>query len=353
MLPGNSFGRKLNLSLFVINSLELKKFLIIQTASIGDVILTTPLPEKLRRFYPDAKIDLLVKKGNESLLNNHPVISDVLIWDKSGRKYRNLLDLLRFIQSREYDYVINLQRFASSGFLTTFSRAGHTVGFSKNPFSLFFGKRIRHRIGKDVQHVHEVDRNLQLIEHLTDDSGEKLALYPTKADYALVSQYKTRKYICIAPASLWFTKQYPEEKWVEFVKELDSDMQVLFVGGPDDRDLCNSIISKSGHEQSLNLAGSLSLLQTAALMKDAAMNYVNDSAPQHLASAMNAPVTSIFCSTVPAFGFGPLSENSRVVQSPLELKCKPCGLHGYTKCPEKHFKCALTINTKDLLDRLN
>ncbi|MDZ7741777.1 MAG: glycosyltransferase family 9 protein [Bacteroidota bacterium] len=331
----------------------MKKFLIIQTASIGDVILASPIVEKLNRFFPDARIDMLVKKGNESLMHNHPVLSEILIWDKSGRKYRNLLDLLRLVQGREYDYVINLQRFASSGFLTAFSRAGHTVGFSKNPFSLFFGKRIRHRIGKDIQGVHEVDRNLKLIEHLTDDSGEKLALYPGKRDFALVSQYKTKKYICIAPASLWFTKQYPEEKWLEFVKELDEDIQVLFIGGPADRDLCARIINKSGHAQSLNLAGSLSFLQTAALMKDALMNYVNDSAPQHMASAMNAAVTAIFCSTVPGFGFGPLSDNSRVVQTPLELKCKPCGLHGFNKCPESHFKCALTINTKDLLDRLN
>lgn len=73
------------------------------------------------------------------------------------------------------------------------------------------------------------------------------------------------------------------------------------------------------------------------------MNYVNDSAPLHIASAMNAPVTAIFCSTVPAFGFGPLRENGRVVETLEKLDCRPCGLHGHQACPKGHFKCALGI----------
>jgi heptosyltransferase-2 len=87
-------------------------------------------------------------------------------------------------------------------------------------------------------------------------------------------------------------------------------------------------------------------------MKDATMNYVNDSAPMHLASAMNAPVTAIFCSTVPAFGFGPLSNKSVVIESKEKLTCRPCGLHGYRACPQKHFKCATTIESDALLASL-
>jgi heptosyltransferase-2 len=78
-------------------------------------------------------------------------------------------------------------------------------------------------------------------------------------------------------------------------------------------------------------------------MKNAQMNYVNDSAPMHLASAVNAPVTAIFCSTIPAFGFTPLSDHSRVIETSEVLPCRPCGLHGYAKCPKGHFKCAETI----------
>ncbi|MGI8892031.1 MAG: glycosyltransferase family 9 protein [Bacteroidia bacterium] len=74
-----------------------------------------------------------------------------------------------------------------------------------------------------------------------------------------------------------------------------------------------------------------------------------NSAPLHIASAMNAPVMAVFCSTIPEFGFGPLSFNSTVVQTKLHLECKPCGLHGYRKCPLDHFLCAKSIEVEQLL----
>jgi heptosyltransferase-2 len=87
-------------------------------------------------------------------------------------------------------------------------------------------------------------------------------------------------------------------------------------------------------------------------MKDARMNFTNDSAPMHIASAMNAPVTAIYCSTVPRFGFGPLSDDSRIIEIANDLYCRPCGIHGYHSCPEKHFNCAFQIDVNQLITRL-
>jgi heptosyltransferase-2 len=115
------------------------------------------------------------------------------------------------------------------------------------------------------------------------------------------------------------------------------------LGAPGDTDLCEQIKSQSKHKQINVLAGKLSLLQSCALMKEPKMNYVNDSAPLHLASSVNAPVTAFFASTVPAFGFGPLSDNSTTLG--LDgLDCRPCGLHGYKECPKGHFKCGHLID---------
>ena len=334
---------------------ELKRILVIQTASIGDVVLATPVVEKLRHFYPKAKIDFLVKNGIESLLTSHPKIKRVLVWDKSADKYKHLRQLIIVIRERNYDAVINLQRFAASGLITTFSDAKIRLGFSKNPFAVFFTKSVKHIISANpAKSEHEIGRNLSVIDAITDRSRDyQLKLYPTQTDYAKVSQYKTKKYICLAPTSLWYTKQYPPEKWIEFLREVDEDIVVYFLGSKSDRQACDFIINNSGHKNSLNLSGRLTFLESAALMRDAAMNFVNDSAPQHFASAMNAPVTSIFCSTVPAFGFGPLSDNSVVIETDEPLDCKPCGLHGLKACPKNHFKCALTIKKEKLLARIN
>jgi len=345
----------------------LKKILVIQTASLGDVILSTPVLEKLHHVYPGAKIDFLMKAGYERIFYQHPYLHRVMVWKKSEKKYRHLLDLIDTIRKNKYDVVINLQRFASTGLITTFSGSPVRIGFSKNPFSVFFTRRVKHQIGKGNSNPHEITRNLSLLSHLTfstnsndstlfpspvTETGFSVKLYPSKHDYAKVSQFKTRQYITIAPGSLWFTKQFPEEKWVEFIRSLDAGLMVYFLGSPNEVDLCNRIINLSGHQNSLNLAGKLSFLESAALMKDAMMNYVNDSAPMHLASGINAPVTAIYCSTVPEFGFGPLSEKSFIVQATNSPHCRPCGLHGFAKCPEKHFDCAHRINNQQLLNTL-
>ena len=102
--------------------------LVIQTASIGDVILATPVVEKLHRVYPGAAIDLLVKKGNESLFDGHPFLHDILVWDKSRNKYAGLYRLASRIRKTRYDLVVNVQRFASTGLLTACSGAEMTIG---------------------------------------------------------------------------------------------------------------------------------------------------------------------------------------------------------------------------------
>lgn len=333
-------------SIILLYNYLLERILIIQTAFIGDVILATPLIEKLKRFFPDAKIDFLLRNGNESLFINHPKLNEVLIWNKKEGKYNNLARISRRVRANKYDLLINLQRFASSGLISSSSKAKIKLGFEKNPFAFTFTKKFPHVISAGV---HEVDRNLKLIEHLTDSAFQAPVLYPNQKDFDRVSPLKAVPYICIAPTSVWFTKQYPPEKWVELLNALPPDMKVYLLGAEEDVEVCDRIKFLSSHDEIEILAGKLSLLQSAALMKDAQMNYVNDSAPMHLASAVNAPITAIYCSTVKEFGFGPLSINSKVVNTELKLKCKPCGLHGKKACPLGHFKCALTIKTEQLL----
>lgn len=323
-----------------------KTFLIIQTAFIGDVILATAVVEKLHRTNPDASIDFLLRKGNESLLNNHPHIREVLIWEKKKDKIRNLFKLMSRVRARRYDYVINIHRFASSGLITAFSAAVYKIGFDKNPWSFAFNHRIPHHL---TLGLHEIDRNQKLIEAITDQTRELPRLYPSTNDYETVKNFQTGSYICVAPTSVWFTKQFPATQWIEFIQSItDRYERIYLLGAPSDSRLCDSIKLDSQSNRVINLAGQLSFLESAALMKGAEMNFVNDSAPMHLASAMNAPVSAIFCSTIPAFGFGPLSERSYLVQTQEILSCRPCGLHGYKVCPQGHFKCATTITNEAL-----
>ncbi len=325
----------------------LDKILIIQTAFLGDVVLATALLEKLHQAYPDSELHFLLRKGNEAVFNGHPYIVKLWIFDK-GQKFKNAFKIIKALRAERYDLVINLQRFAMSGIITAFSGGKRKIGFSKNPLSFLFSQSYEHNISTDGNQ-HEVDRNQNLIADITDDEAAKPRLYPSNDDFEKVKQYKKAKYITIAPASVWFTKQWPKEKWLEFMDSLPSSLKVFLLGAKGDQSLCEELKTKSKHKDIEVLAGQLSPLASAALMQDANMNYVNDSAPMHFASSVNAPVTAIYCSTVPAFGFGPLSDNSIIIETDEKLDCRPCGLHGYKKCPEGHFKCAVGIDPTRLI----
>ena len=320
----------------------MKQFLIIQTAFLGDVILCTPVVSELKRIYPDALIDIVVRKGNESLLQNNPKLNEVFIWNKKQGKYKSLVSIMRQIRKKKYDEVINLQRFTSAGLMCLRAKADSKIGFNKNAFGFIYSKKLQHNIGDGR---HEVERNLSTIAHHGARKLIRPELFPSKEDYSSVERWKESNYFCLAPASVWETKKLPFKKWIELIELLKSKGNIYLLGGPDDLDLCTKIKKRFTGNITI-LAGQLTLLQSAALMKDAEMNFVNDSGPLHLASAMNAPTRAFFCSTIKDFGFGPLAENSKVVEINYDLDCRPCGLHGYHSCPKGHFKCGNDIDIK-------
>ena len=315
--------------------MNLKRVLVIQTAFLGDVILASPIWENLHQQFPEAQIDVVVKKGNETLLAEHPFLNQVYTFDKR-QKLKNLWNLGKQLRQQRYELVINLQRFASSGVLTMLAKGKESRGFEKNPLSLFFSKRFKHEMKPNW---HEVDRNLHLIADLVTQPKKRPQLYPTLSDMERISSFQTQTYYCLAPTSVWFTKQAPKKIWLELIEKLASTkVKIYLLGAPADHAYLEEIRQAVPKLEVQNLAGQLTLLQSAALMSGAQRNFVNDSGPLHLASATNAPVSAFFCSTVPAFGFGPLSDDSKIIEV-SNLACRPCGLHGHKSCPKGHFQC--------------
>lgn len=331
----------------------MQKILVVQTAFIGDVVLATALVESLHQQYPKAAIDVVVRKGNEPLFNEHPFINELIIWDKKQHKYLNWFSILKKIRAKHYDVLINAQRFAATGLWTVLSSANTTIGFDKNPFSFLFTHKVKHDVSGNA--LHEVNRNHALISSLGVFPLAMPKLYPTKSDFEKVKLYQAEKYITIAPASVWFTKQFPLTAWVSFISELKFEGPIYILGGASDKALGDKIINEvvrlhsTASTKIINLSGELGFLASAALQQKAVLNYVNDSAPMHFCSAVNAPVVAIYCSTIPAFGFGPLSTNSFIVETQEQLACRPCGLHGKKHCPLGHFNCAHSIENTQLI----
>ncbi len=324
------------------------KILVIQTAFIGDVVLATAVVEELHRALPSARIDFLLRKRNEGVFDGHPFIGKILSWDKSKRKYLNLFEIIKHVRSERYDLVVNLQRFFSTGLLMALSGAGERVCYKENPMSWLATLTVHYSIGRRTGE-HEVSRMLRLVEFITHSTFSPPKIYINVKEKKVLGI--EGRYITISPASAWFTKQFPKEKWLEMMDRVGEDTAIILLGGKNDRTLCEWLNTETKHKNTKVMAGDFSFLESAAIMKNAAMNFTNDSAPLHFASAVNAPVTTVFCSTVPEFGFTPLSSDSAVIETEISLDCRPCGLHGKKACPKGHFKCS-EIPIDRLLDRL-
>lgn len=318
----------------------MQRFLIIQTAFLGDVILSTPVISELKRIYPDALIDVVVRKGNESLLSHNSKINQLFIWNKKKNKYKSLLSVIKSVRKQKYNEVITLQRYANAGLITRFAKTECRIGFDKNSFSRMYNTVIPHSL---LEGSHEVERNLRTISHHGAKKLIRPELFPSSDDYKVAKENVVSSYYCLAPGSVWATKRLPVSKWKELIHHLLLKGEVVLIGGPDDVELCEEI-KNAFPEKVNNLAGKLSLLQSAALMEGAMMNFVNDSGPLHIASAMNAPTRAFFCSTIPQFGFGPLADNSKVIETKKALDCRPCTFHGRKECPLGHYDCGFTID---------
>jgi len=351
------------------------RILVIQTAFIGDVVLATALIQNLHAAYPSATIDILVRGGSQELFTDHPYINEVHVWDKKKNKYQHLFQIIQTIRRIKYDVVINVQRYLATGIITVLSGAKKTIGFNKNPLSFLFSEVVAHQFGaaahaaggaaggaaeqvaapqnSNSAALHETSRNHALLASLTTAPVAKPALYPSAANFAAVQKWQGAPYICMSPGSVWETKKMPAKNWIDLINAVPTNYTIYLMGAPNETALCEEILSGSSRGGVINIAGQLNLLEAAALIKGAGLNYVNDSAPMHLASATNAPVAAIYCSTIPAFGYGPLSDTQFVVETLEHLPCKPCGLHGKKLCPLGHFNCGYTITTAQLLAPLS
>lgn len=293
-----------------------------QTAFLGDAVLGLSVVQAVQRAFPAADVRYWVRKGNESLVPGE----GVFVWDKRRKKYSHFLQNLDEIRRFRPDAFLNLQRFFSTGLMAVMSGAKIRAGFDKNPWSSLF----THRVPHVVDGRHEIERNAELLKALGigEWSRPRVRVEEPGVD---------GQYVVLAPASVWATKAWAH--WPELAKMLAEKIKVCVVGAPAERDACSRVAG----DWAVNLAGELRLPEVAGLMKNAVRVFANDSAPLHIAGSVNAPVTAMFCSTVPRFGFGPLSDDAIILEK-HGLDCRPCGLHGKKSCPKGHFRCGLEID---------
>lgn len=318
------------------------KILIIQTAFLGDVILSTPLIRALKKIFPDSLIDILTIPGTSIVFRDNPHVNSTLHFNKKKfiNKIFSFIDLIFTIRKEQYDLALSIQSSFTSSLLMRLGNIPARVGFARQKL---LTDPVSHKKG-----LHIRERYLKLMKPFTDkDFDKQTEIFWSineggKAKQIIKEINKDGKFIVgIAPGSVWKTKRWPKEYFVYLLKILKKEkVRVVLIGGPDDNLLCDDIIKKS-ESNTINLAGSLTILESAALIEKLDLVVSNDSAPLHIANAVKTDVIAFFGPTVRRFGCYPYRENDTMLE--VDLPCRPCGKHGGNKCPEKHFKCMKDI----------
>jgi heptosyltransferase-2 len=338
------------------------KILVVQTAFPGDVILTIPAIEALHRSFPQARISVVAIPSASGVLLHHPAVDEVIVYDKRGdeRGIRGILDLSARLRREKFDVAVIPHRSIRSALIVWLALVPRRIGFSTSAGRLLFTDIVAY-----VPNIHEIQRNLSLLRPLGIERVPDAlpTLYPDENDRDTVDRLlasrstgkvggELRAMVGLAPGSVWNTKRWPLEHYSRLGKLLaGSGHTVALIGGREDRELCEAIASAIGDTGVLNAAGRLTLLQSAELIRHCRIIVSNDSAPVHLASAMQTPVIAIFGPTVPSFGFAPQGRDDEVIEHP-GLTCRPCSIHGGDVCPIKTFVCMRKISPEAVYARV-
>jgi heptosyltransferase-2 len=336
---------------------SVSNILVIQTAFIGDVVLTLPLIQVTKEYFANASVDVVTIPRAGELLRNHSSIREVILYDKKGldRGWMGFWKHVRALRERQYDLAIIPHRSLRSALLALLAGVPLRIGFRKGGGQLLHTKSVKYE--KDI---HEIERNLSLLEGIGIEHRERVlpVIYPSKEVEQRIQRllkelmFDGKKLIAIAPGTVWNTKRWLKDRFGEVAKELVQDgFCVVLIGGNEDRPLCEEIVQLGGGEGIASLAGRLSLLESAEVIRRCKAMICNDSAPMHIAVGMKTPVVAIFGATVPEFGFAPYGARDIVVET-RGLRCRPCSVHGGEQCPIKTFDCMKNITAEKVLAKV-
>ena len=328
--------------------------LLIQTAFIGDVVLTTPLVQAAKERL-GARVAVLVRPSTADLLRGHPAVDEVIIFDKNGtdRGLGRLLALGRKLRAERFDAALIPHRSLRSALLAWLARVPKRVGFQTSAGQWLLTHQVPYRA------VHEVERNLDLLQPWkVSTSGYIPTLHPDDGDNTCAATFlqtmgigPDQPLIGVAPGSVWATKRWLPERFAAVADRLarDTGARVVLFGAAEDVPLCADIAQQA--RKTVVAAGRLSLLQSAGLVRRCRFLISNDTGMAHIAAAMGVPVIGLFGPTVPVFGFTPYGTGHQIVERPMA--CRPCGSHGGAKCPIGTHACLREITVEQVLDAAN
>lgn len=351
--------------------------LVVQTAFLGDLLLSIPLLKKCRELWPQHKLALVCRKGLGDFFVKTGIVDQVFEIEKgNGKTYEHILEHLRYA---EVDHLISPHESLRTAFFCAQIKAKHKVSFSKAWNFVLFSKRTKKNLNlpdamRQLSLLASEDAVLaeQLQSYATSESPyapnkqgllsappawasmslrhqvlEKADIYTSLKEKFQLKGFDDGKAVLIFPGSVWATKRWTEEGFIKTGQALAAKGFPIYVmGGPGEESLAEKVAAQiSG---AISLAGKTKIIESAQLIARAALLIGNDSASTHLAAVCETPLIAVFGPTILEFGYRPWSAQSYVVQRE-GLACRPCGKHGHHVCPIKTHVCMKGISAEEVL----
>jgi heptosyltransferase-2 len=326
--------------------------LIIQSAFLGDSLLTLPLARELKSLAPGCRVTVLTLPKSAILFRNAPYVDSVLLDDKRATHSGPLgiWRLARQLASLGFDAALIPHRSLRSALLPWLARIPRRIGFAASS-----GRALLTDTVPFTWLMHDLERNLALLKPLSPGiraredeslymSGDRTAIAAINDRLRAAGIADEASVVGMHPGSAWPTKRWLPERFSALAARLEkAGFRVVLVGGASDRELCGRI-ADGGH--ALDWSGATDLMELKALMGRLKLFVTNDSGPMHLATASGVPTLALFGPTTRELGFFPYGPGHRVVET--ELECRPCSLHGGKACPRGHFLCMRLLTVDEV-----
>ena len=321
------------------------KILILRLSSIGDIVLTQPVPRVLKDKFPDSRIDYLTKPVYKGVVEAFGCIDNIYEWEDKK-------NAIRIIRKNKYDLVIDLHSKLNTSIIKFLSGTKKLITVNKRHWYRWaLTKKVVKQPNESISNIYL--KTLQKIG--IDIINFAPVLYPKKVLKKVIHQLyddngidRKRKLVGIFPGALHYTKQYSTTDLAKFINLVPDKYRChfLILGTKEDNKFAEKIIERTG-VRVYNLCGTANIPELIALIDTLDIIISNDSGPMHIAAALKKPQIAIFGGTHSKLGFSPLNYNAVVLQA--NLPCQPCSVHGLERCPLGTMACMKAITADHLL----
>jgi lipopolysaccharide heptosyltransferase II len=330
-----------------------EKFLIVRTDRIGDVILSTPVAEVLKRNYPKSRVAMLVSPNTKDLLQNNPWVDEVITDDNAG--FKGFLKSMKMLREGKFDVVVLLRPTLRLAILLFFSGIKARIGTGYRAYQFLFNYKIyQHR--KTIK-KHELEYNLDMLAPVGvsyEKIFPKIYLSPEEENYSrqIYDDLNLKKddiKIVIHPGSGGSSLNYPLEKFAILADKLIEELSAKIILTGNKRELVQSEKMKSLMKyQPFDLTGKTELRQLCSLLRGADLLISNSTGPMHIATAVGTPVVALFSPLQVASPkrWGPYGEENEMIMPPVDT-CFKCEVQ---KCPQ--FNCMEIIDPDEIVSKV-